>query len=141
MPERGAAAMASDDTGEVQDVREEQLETPEYASNVLVVMARGSMGGLWRAAGGEISVAELNLPAALADRLGRWSHDFTAATRDENDPGRPAILASFTAEGLVIARAVQAVLGDAYEILFFDEVKLEADAHLTEYLYPAGAEA
>jgi hypothetical protein len=49
------------------------------------------------------------------------------------------VLQAFSVEGLTIARAVQAALGEAYEILYFDEAKLEADAYLTEYLYPAGA--
>ncbi len=118
---------------------EEQILPPEYAPNVLVVMARGSIDGLWRAAGGQVSAAELDLPAALVDGLRQWSHALTAAIRDEADPQRSALLAAFSAEGLTIARAVQAVVGEAYEILYFDEAKLEADAYLTEYLYPAGA--
>jgi hypothetical protein len=119
----------------------EQALPPEYAPNVLVVMARGSSDGLWRADGGAIAVADLHLPADVADRLGQWSRAFTAATKDEDDPQRSSVLATFSAEGLAIARAVQSALGDAYEILYFDEAKLEADGYLTEYLYPAGAAA
>jgi hypothetical protein len=119
---------------------EEQILPPEYAPNVLVVMARGSVDGLWRAAGGEISAAELNLPADLVARLGRWSHAFTSSVKNEDDPKRKAVLETFSAEGLAIARAVQTALGDAYEILFFDEAKLEADGYLNEYLYPVSGE-
>ncbi|MDR3438709.1 hypothetical protein [Telmatospirillum sp.] len=114
----------------------EQILPPEYAPNVLVVMARGRAEGLWRPAGGSVSAVDLTLPQELADRLGQWSLAFTDATRDESDPGRPAVLARFTADGLNLAREVQAALGDAYEILFFDEAKLEADGYLTDYLYP-----
>jgi hypothetical protein len=120
---------------------EEQILPPEYAPNVLVVMARGSVDGLWRAAGGPVLAAELNLPTDLVDRLAQWSRAFTAAIKDEDDPQRLAVLTTFSAEGLAIARAVQAALGEAYEILFFDEAKLEADSYLTEYLYPAGVDA
>ena len=102
-----------------------------------VVMARGNPYGLWRVAGGEVSAVELNLPAELVERLGKWSRSFTAATKDQDDPGRADVLAAFSAEGLAIARAVQAALGEAYEILFFDEAKLEAHGYLTDYLYPA----
>ncbi|PKU25309.1 hypothetical protein [Telmatospirillum siberiense] len=128
--------MVSEEGRQVQ----EELEPSEYAPNVLVVMARGSDGGLWRAAGGAVSTAELNLPADLADRLGQWSRSFTEATRDEADPHRTLVLTAFSTVGLDIARAVQVALGDGYEILFFDEAKLEADAYLTEYLYPARTE-
>lgn len=116
---------------------EETLESSEYAPNVLVVMARGSDGGLWRAAGGPVSAAELDLPAELAGRLHQWSRSFSDATRNEDDPQRAMVLTAFSTVGLDIARAVQAAVGDAYEILFFDEAKLEADAFLTDYLYPA----
>lgn len=117
---------------------EEQILPPEYAPNVLVVMARGSVDGLWRAAGGPVSAAALDLPIDLVDRLAQWSRAFTTAIKDEDDPQRLAVLTTFSTEGLAIARAVQAALGDAYEILYFDEAKLEADSYLTEYLYPAG---
>jgi hypothetical protein len=118
---------------------EGQILPPEYAPNVLVVMARGRADGLWRAAGGEVTAQELKLPGDLISRLEQWSVAFTAATRDEDDPERNKVLQAFSVEGLTIARAVQAALGEAYEILYFDEAKLEADAYLTEYLYPAGA--
>ncbi len=121
--------------------QEEQILPPEYAPNVLVVMARGSADGLWRAAGGVVSSAELGLPVDLIERLRQWSGAFTAATKDEADPQRGAVLAAFSADGLAIARAVQAALGEAYEILYCDEAKLEADAYLSEYLYPAGVAA
>jgi hypothetical protein len=117
---------------------EEQILPPEYAPNVLVVMARGRVGGLWRAAGGEISAAELNLPTDVVQQLEHWSSAFTSATKDETDPDRNLILQTYSAEGLEIARTVQTALGEAYEILYFDEAKLEADAYLTEYLYPVG---
>lgn len=122
--------------GPIMSSEEEQILPPEYAPNVVVVMARGSIDGLWRAAGGGVSAAEVGLSADLIERLRRWSVAFTAATRDEDDPQRGAILAAFSAEGLAIARAVQAAVGEAYEILYFDEAKLEADGYLTEYLYP-----
>jgi hypothetical protein len=127
--------------GAIMTLEEGQILPPEYAPNVLVVMARGSADGLWRAAGGEVSAQELCLPADLVVRLGRWSSAFTAAVRDENDPQRSAILATFSAEGLSIARDVQRTVGNAYEILYFDEAKLEADGYLTDYLYPASLEA
>lgn len=119
---------------------EEQILPPEYAPNVLVVMARGSADGLWRAAGGGVSAVELNLPADLLSRMREWSRALTAAIKDEGDPQRATALATFSTEGLTIARAVQATVGGAYEILYFDEAKLEADGYLTEYLYPAVAE-
>lgn len=117
---------------------EQQGQPAEYAPNVLVVMARGSSQGLWRAVGGEVSVKDLAIPGDLATRLGEWSRAFSQAVKDDSIPDRQAVLASFSAEGLCLAREVQASLGEAYEILFFDEAKLEADGYLTEYLYPAG---
>jgi hypothetical protein len=116
---------------------EESFLPPEYTPNVLVVMARGNADGLWRAAGGAVVAGDLAIPDSLADRLRHWSRDFIEAIRDEGDPGRKTALAAFTAEGLAIACEVQAALGPAYRILFFDEAKLEADAYLTDYLYPA----
>ena len=115
---------------------EELFLPPEYTPNVLVVMARGNADGLWRAAGGAVDIGDLVLPDPLADRLRRWSRDFIEAIKDEDAPGRPGALAAFTVDGLAIARDVQAALGPAFTIFYFDEAKLEADAYLTDYLYP-----
>lgn len=117
---------------------EEQFLPPEYLPNVLVVMAKGSRQGLWRANGGEVLVAALDIPGPLAERLGQWSRTFSDAARDETAANRQTILSTFSQEGLVIAREVQGCLGDAYEVLYFDEARLEAEAYLTDYLYPAG---
>jgi hypothetical protein len=124
--------MDSDATLEGQD---NQSLPPEYGPNVLVVMARGRQEGLWRPAGGPVDAASLGLAPALADRLAQWSRAFTEATRDETDPHRMQVLATFGHEGLRLAREVQDCLGPSYEILFFDEARLEEDGYLTEYLY------
>ncbi|MTJ79415.1 MAG: hypothetical protein F8N37_00100 [Telmatospirillum sp.] len=120
------------------DAAGEEFLPPDYGPNVLVVMARGRAEGLWRPAGGTVDPAALGLPADLGGRLRDWSGRFTRATRNEEDPDRLAVLDHFTAEGLSIAQEVQSVLGPDWEILFFDEARLEADGYLVDYLYPAG---
>lgn len=119
-------------------VAEEEGRTlsPEYASNVLVVMARGSVSGLWRAAGGPVRVDELALSDELRHRLGDWSEALRAAIGENEDVRQAELLERYTREGLGLARCVQDALGDAYDVLFFDEARLAAEAYLTDYLYP-----
>ena len=116
----------------------EDYGAPEYEPNILVVTARNSGGGLWRAAGGEVSLEELEISGALSDRLHAWSAKFEFSASPDGSPERAKALLPFVAEGLSIARDIQATLGESYQILFFDEAKLEADGFMSDYLYPAG---
>ncbi len=109
---------------------------PDYAPNVIVVMAKSCGPGIWRAAGGAITIEELGIPVDLAGRVSRWSEELAALVKEPTAPQRSERLAALAADGLTIARQIQTAVGSKFEVLYFDEAKLEAEAAFSEYLFP-----
>lgn len=90
------------------------------------VMADYCSAGLWGYDGIMVEAIDLDLPNTIAKRLDAWQrwHD-----RDNQDYLEESVRSkefdtmTFSLEGLRIAQAIKAYLGDDWTVIYFDEEK------------------
>lgn len=106
------------------------------------VMADYSSSGLWNSLGESMDPDVLPVSAAWLDRLQAWCDWY-----ESNDDYLPAParrrplfpIVEFCAQGLALARALKAELGEDWTVVYFDEVaagKSRSDEPREKYEYP-----
>ncbi len=92
------------------------------------VMADFCADGLWDEEGSmiELPCLELNLPEDILQRVESWQQWYTKNNQDYLEESRRTTTfdrAAFSKEGLEIAQAVKAYLGEEWTVMYFDDKK------------------